>query len=765
MRISQKHHAIWLLLLSLLTVFIPYSIANAEEKILVQQIQITGLDRVEKEAVMSGMAFREKDQITNQQINHSIKNLYATGLFKEVEIQIKEPNTIHVILQENPLIESLVFKGNKGISTKNLLAEMVTKSFSIFSEEKLQNDIKRIKSLYEKSGRFATEVSVKQENLPKNIIKLTLEVQEGSKNTINKIRFVGNKAFDEMPLKGVIKSKENKWYNILPSPFSSYNEDLIMYDKELLREFYSSRGYFDFSVNNVTAETVGKNGGSIELLYDLSEGEVYKVSDVSIISNIKNVTNDDIKSKLYGLEQNTTYNKQLIDSNINIITHYLNNLGYVYATVNVTYNQPKEHALDVVFHVDEGKKISINKINITGNSITYDSTIRRYVLLDEGSVYNKNKIIASRSRLERMPIFKAVTIENKKTDSDDKIDLNIKVEEARTSSLNFSAGYDSSQGLLGMVSLIENNFIGMGQTVEMSMQRTPLSDDINISFYDPRINEQEWFGGFNLFHLHQSVGNFTPYQSSSSGMGINIGKNTISNWRVGINAAYAINKIYDIQPSAISYIGDEAGERTTQTIGYSIGHSNLVQSYYNQIGYSADFYHTIATPIGNNQFIKYEAKGRTYKRLSDDVSLQAILRGGIIHTYGNKEVTIGNRFFVGSNDIRGFDINGIGPRDRNTQDALGGNKYYVTKVQIDKPLNFIKDLELKAGLFIDGGSLFDIDNLTPNIINKKGMRMAAGAGISWVTPMGPMRLDYAFPIIYYSQDKLKRVRFTIGQDF
>ncbi|CAK8163012.1 outer membrane protein insertion porin family [Candidatus Xenohaliotis californiensis] len=739
------------------------SLSMQSQAILIKKIDVDGVKRVDKNIVISKSGLKKNTEISEKDIDQATKILYATDLFSKISI-VGQGDQIIIKVIENPKIKEIIIKGNKRIDTKTIRKEIRFKPLSILSENKLKQDIRKINDIYIKSGSLGSRVDYNIKNAGDGIVILLINIDEGRKATIRNISFMGNNSFTNNILKSAIKTHENRWYHFAAGGINIYNEDLLLYDQELLRIFYNSQGYFDFTTISVIAEVVDNNF-VVDLIFDVYEGERYSFGKITL--------NDDIHHDIYGLnkliniKQGDPFNKRFVDAILSKMNSKILKEGNSSLAVELKQKKHIETTtVDVFFNVVEVPKIKLNKIHIMGNTDTKDRVIRRQLKVDETEECNALAIARSKNRVMKSGLFKMVDIYQSDSGIDDVIDLNLAVEEAQTTSINFGAGYDSSQGIVGVISLDEKNFRGMGQKINISLNRNNYQNDFTFGFLEPYLNEHGWSAGFDIFSINHKSEDDGAFKQNKCGIAFYLGKEITDNMSSMVKISHSMSKVYNVSPNASQFIKEQEGKTDATILEHSASYNNFNNPLYPTDGFMASVLKSIALPLSKTKFFKTEFKLAHNKTILSGIILRSLARMGVISGYSDQDVKINNRFFIGMNDIRGFDVNGIGPRDKKTDEALGGKIYAVAKTQLERSINFLPQLDLKWAIFIDTATLFGIDNSSNiNIMDSRIIRLSSGIGLSWVSPLGPMRIDYGVPIIKKDFDKTKRMRFTIGWNF
>src|SRR5690348_6177272 len=422
----------------------------------IQEIRIEGTQRVEPETVRSYMQIGPGDKFDSERLDQSLKSLYVTGLFSDVTLR-REGDTLIVHVVENPVLNRVVFEGNSKLSDKTLTDEVQLKPRSVYTRQKVQADVGRILDLYRRNGRFAATVDPKIIKLDQNRVDLVFEINEGNFTGVTSINFVGNQIFDADKLRGVISTKESRWWRIL-STSDTYDPDRISYDRDLLRKFYLSQGYADFRVVSAIAELTPERDGFL-VTFTVEEGKRYKFGKVDLVNELKAI-DPAILRALITTKQGDWYNADAVDNTIHAITNALGNRGYAFVQVQPQVHRNADaHTIDVTYEVKEGPRVYVERIDITGNLRTFDRVIRREMRLVEGDAFSTEKLERSQARLKNLNYFKKVSITNAQGSAPDKTVVHVNVEEQSTGDFTFGVGFSTTDGPLVDAGIHERNLL------------------------------------------------------------------------------------------------------------------------------------------------------------------------------------------------------------------------------------------------------------------------------------------------------------------
>jgi len=748
--------------LGVLFAFIVISSASAASTI--KEIEVLNNQRVETSTIESYMDISAGDSFDQAKVNSSLKRLFATGLFSDISINMKG-GTLVVDVEENPIINKVSFEGNKRIGDESIKSETELKPRSVYTTAKVQRDTKKIEEIYRKSGRFSVAVEPKIIELDQNRIDLIYEIEEGKKATVSKIYFIGNKFYDDDRLKREVNTKESRWYSFYSSD-DTYDPDKVAYDKELLRKYYVNHGFFDFKVLSSTAE-ITKDKKSFILSFTLDEGDRYTFGNSKITTSVEDINVDDLTKEIKTPEGDI-FSAKLVEDTIQDITNKLNDKGYAFVEVDARYNKNyKDRSIDIDYQIAEGPKVYIDQINITGNVRTLDKVIRREMRIGEGDPFNAAKIRRSKQRIQNLGFFDKVDVDSQRTDVNDKADIKVKVNEKSTGELSFGAGFSTNDGAIGNVSVRERNLLGRGQDLRLGYQKSSRVGQLDLGFTEPYFMGRDVAAGFDLFNIVNNRQSESSFQSESNGGAVRASYSITEHLRHNIKYSFKTVNVSDVEVGASTFITQQEGSNTTSMVTNTFFYDRRDSSYEPKEGYYIKLEQDFAGLGGDSQFFRHEVSSGYYHPVySEDVIFNLTGRAGSIFGWGDKNVRIDERFFIGGQSLRGFRNSGIGPRDTVTRDALGGNSYYVATSEVRFPLGLPEELGFTGSVFVDAGSLFDLDGAAGSSIrDDNSIRAATGVGVSWSSPLGPIRIDFAHPFASEDYDRKQSVRFNFGTRF
>ncbi len=745
----------------ILLVGMPLKALVAEESAILEKVVVEGNQRIETDTIRSYLLIQEGDLFSRRRIDQSLKSLYATGYFADLSIKLKD-KTLVVKVIENPVINRIAFEGNLRIEDEILKNEVSLKPRVVFNRPKVQKDVEKLLNVYRVNGRYAATVDPKVILLPQNRANLVFEIDEGPLTKVDSIRFIGNKTFDDSDLKSIISTKEDRWYRFFTSS-DTYDPDRLKVDRELLREYYLAEGYADFRIESAIAELT-PDRGAFYITLNLNEGERYKFGEINISSGIRNVEVEQLKP-LIEFKKGDWYDKTLISKAIKNITDEVGTHGYAFVQVRPQVKkvqESKEINLNLV--VREGPRVFVERIDIGGNVRTVDSVIRREIRLVEGDAFDAAKLRKSRQRISDLNFFDNVKIKREPGSARDKAVIKIDVEEKSTGSLNFGVGYGTDAGPLVDVTLRERNLLGLGQHLSVATTLAAEKSSVNLSFTEPYFLDREVSAGFDLFHVRRDFQDTRSYDTQNTGFAMRSGyplnQLLSQNWKYGLD----YSEIANVGTLASPLIKQQEGTRTTSAVTHGLLYDTRDSKFNPTEGFVSRLSNQLAGIGGDVYYLKNTVSGAQYYSFAKDWILTGSGRVGYIVGLG-EDVEITDRFFLGGDSLRGFATAGVGPRDRNTRDSLGGEWLYNGTIQLIMPLGLPDELAMNGRIFSDFGSLGGVNPSNSSVFDSASLRASLGAGIGWVSPFGPINVDVGFPILKESLDEKESLRVNFGTRF
>lgn len=727
----------------------------------IADIRVEGNQRIEAETVRSYMQISPGDPFEPERIDRALKSLFATGLFADVTFQ-RDGNTLVVKVKENPIINELAFEGNDRIDDKQLQNEVQLRPRTVYTQTRVQADTKRILELYRRSGRYAATVEPKVIALDQNRVNLVFEIQEGDLTTIQRIDFVGNKAFSDSELRDQILSKETAFYRFL-SNSDIYDPDRLSADQDALRKFYTSEGYADVQVISAVAE-LSPDLKSFFITFTVDEGDRYQLGKVDIKSTLKDLDPETLRQYVESSEGDW-YDSSKVDKSIDRMTTAIGTLGYAFVKIDAQLDRDRDNKIiNLTYVIEEGPRVFVNRIDITGNVRTLDKVIRREFRIAEGDAFNAAKLQRTRQRIQNLGFFSKVDITAKPADQPDKIDLNVNVEEQSTGELTFGIGYSTGDGPLGQVNIRERNLLGRGQDLRLDFSISGRNSQVNLSYTEPYFMDMPLSAGVDAFRT-ETKRTESSFDQSRLGGGVRAGYDISEYLRQSWRYQFSRNNVFDVDNDASAAIKQQEGISYKSMIGQDLTYDRRDNRFDPREGYYVQVSTDLAGLGGDVRYAAAELYAGYYYPVTDNVT--ASVEGQVGHIQGiADDVRIIDSFSLGGSTFRGFRIGGVGPRDLATNDFLGGNDYYLGSVQLAFPLGLPEEYQIRGRVFSDFGSLWNTDaSGSGAIVDENVLRVSVGSGITWRSPFGPIALDLAYPVKKQSYDKEELFRFSVGTRF
>ena len=731
---------------------------------MITAVQIQGNVRAEPETIRSYLQLKEGQAYDPAAADRSLKALFSTGLFSDVVIDM-QGSTLIVKLTENPILNRVAFEGNSKVDDDKLRDEVQSKPRQVFTRARVQSDVERLLTIYRRSGRYNAVIEPKIIPLDQGRVDLVFEIDEGDVTGIKRISFVGNEHFSDGNLRGRIKTSETAWWRFLSSD-DRFDPDRLNFDRELLRKFYLSEGYADFRVVSSVAELAPDRDGFF-ITFTINEGDRYKFGKVEVTSRFQGLDTDTLKSYLT-MSEGDWYDAGAVESTVTAMADAVGTLGYAFVEVRPNIRRNREaNTIDVTFDIQEGPRVYVERINISGNTRTLDKVIRREFRLAEGDAFSTAKVRRSQERLKNLGFFEKVDISAAPGSAPDKTNLEVQVIEQSTGEISFGAGYSTTSGILGDISIRERNLLGKGQELRLGLSFGTLSTLIDLSFTEPYFLDRNISAGFDLFRTSNDRQNVASYSDRSLGFALRAGWSYTEHTRQTVRYTLRQSDIYNVQPWASEIVQRQAGSSVVSEIAETVAWDTRDVRLNTTKGWLLRHSVALGGLGGTQYYARSTIDGVYFKTIVGDFVASIGGSAGIIEPYNNSTLLISNRFYIGGDTLRGFQVGGIGPRDASTGDALGGKYYYTGTAELSFPLGLPKELGILGKAFADVGSLWgSADN--PNqvsILDSTLMRVSTGIGVQWISPFGPIRVDYAIPLVQEPWDKTENFRFSFGTRF
>lgn len=753
----------------LLGVTAPSHDASAQRRgQVIQRVVVEGTQRIDPETIGSYLRLGVGDRFDRTKMDESLKALFATGLFRDVTVR-QEGASLVVRVVENPIINRIAFEGNRKVNSSDLAQNISLRPRSVYTRARVQAAVTRLLGLYRTQGRFGATITPKVIQRPQNRVDLVFEIDEGEVTGIRRISFIGNKAFSDSELRGVIQTRESAWWRFFGSR-DIYDPQRLNFDKELLRRYYLARGYAEFRVISAVAELT-PDRKNFFITFTVFEGPVYKFGPPKIVTRLKGTQSKQFEKAL-NFKAGDRFNADKVETVVNNMTDIAGTLGYAFVQVRPQSSvDSKARTITLTFEIREGPRVFVERIEITGNRRTRDEVIRREMLIAEGDAFNTSKIRLSKRRLDNLGFFTKVDIKNRPGSAPDKTVVTVTVEEKATGELTLGAGFSTQEGVLGTFGIRERNFMGRGQDIALNFLISQRSQGLDLKFTEPYFLGRNLSLGVDLFRRTRSYEDESGFDVRDTGFRIRLGYRLTENWSQQLRYELRNNTIRNISSTASPYIQSEEGTSTTSAVGQTLAYDTRDNRFDPTEGLILSLSTDFAGLGGSERWVKMIGRAAYYYSVVPGWVVSVSGEVGVIDGLG-KEVPLAERFFLGGNSFRGFKFGGVGPRDLSTEDGLGGTKYYVISGELSFPTPLPKEIGLRARIWVDVGANWDSPcpskcqpNPGPPVFDSASPRVSVGVGFSWRSPLGPIRFDIGFPIVKKGPDERQIFNFTFGTRF
>jgi outer membrane protein insertion porin family len=727
--------------------------------ITISEINIEGAKRVSPSTILSYMPVSVGDKISQDQLNGIISSLFATDLFHDVSLRL-DGDKLVVVVDENPIINRVNIEGNDVIEDERLLEILNIRPRRVFTRKIALDGKAVLMEVYRQNGRYAATIEPKIIELPDKRVDLIFEVDEGPLIKISKIKFIGNQQFSDRALRNVITSRERKWY-IFFSGNDKYDAARLALDEQQLREFYLQNGFADFGVLRSSGELLPDRSGFV-LTFLVDEGQQYTVSDVVINSGIENVDADTLL-KESTISVGDIYDVRYLDETLSKLTDKLGEFGYAFVNVEPDFELDKENAsLQVIINIDRAQRNFVEEIRINGNDRTLDRVIRRRFEIVEGDSFNQLRLSNSIRNIRNLGYFSNVQSKVLPGSQSDQSVIDLTVEEQSTGTFSLGFGYSSLDDASVQIGIEESNFLGTGRGVRASAAVSSNKTNFRLGITEPYLWDRELLGSIDAFRDENKYSDVTIERL---GLDTAVGFRARDNYYHRISYLLAETQTSTSSTTATSTSGDDGGKIISE-LGYTLSQDKRDNRFDPREGYYWRLSNSFSGIGGDVQYIKSTVRGQYFMPFAFK---RAVLgfdgKIGVVDGLG-ENVSRSNRFVIGGRDIRGFESDGIGPRDTGDDSAVGGNQYYSGSVNIVSDLGLDPDLSVRWTVFYDFGSLWGVDN-TSGITGADDdmMRSTFGYGFFWDTAIGPLTFSWTVPISEESYDETQSFQFSFGGRF
>jgi outer membrane protein insertion porin family len=723
----------------------------------IKKINIVGNARVST-ATIESLVDKKINNIDTIYINNLTKKIYDTDFFSDVKISFNQ-DVLTINVAENPIVNFFYINGVKDSDLDQVNKIITLKENSIFSSSKLKKDIEATREFLNASGYYQASITPEVIKIDNNQINLIINIDKKEISKIKNIYFIGNKYFSDSQLLDVITSTEDGWWKIFSS--SALSEQRIEYDKQLLKDFYKSKSFYDAQIESAFA-SIDKNN-KFTLTYSINSGKKYKFGDYDIkvsglalkevdINEIKNISNKLLKNEFYSPLTINKINKQ--------ITDFLETKKYGNFEINIQDLKVADDKINIIVQLNEGQKSLVNKINIKGNTITEEKVIRDNLVISEGDQLNSSKVKKSIDNVKSKQLFSKVDYKIEDSEKKNSKDLNLFVKEQPTGSISAGVGYGTNGGLFE-ASVNERNFLGQGINLNFTGR---LSSDVirgELSFVDPNYKNSNKELAASLFSEVDDYSN-SGYQNKRAGTRFATKYEIYEDIFFRPNLGAQFDKL-EVTGTASSLLRSRQGDFITTSLGYNFLYDQRDSKFSPTSGSIIYFDQNIATFLSDIPTVQTGVGATFYKELFSEKFIgSAKARLANVVAFNDKDVKLSDRIFSSTSDLRGFEQRGVGPVD--SGDHIGGNNLATLSLKSTFPNLIPENLRATTFLFLDMGNVWGAD-YSSSISDSSKLRTSTGIALDLMSPIGPLSFTYSIPLSKASTDKEQNFLFNIGSSF
>ena len=723
----------------------------------IKKINIVGNARVST-ATIESLVDKKINNIDTIYINNLTKKIYDTDFFSDVKISFNQ-DVLTINVAENPIVNFFYINGVKDSDLDQVNKIITLKENSIFSSSKLKKDIEATREFLNSSGYYQASITPEVIKIDNNQINLIINIDKKEISKIKNIYFIGNKYFSDSQLLDVITSTEDGWWKIFSS--SALSEQRVEYDKQLLKDFYKSKSFYDAQIESAFA-SIDKNN-KFTLTYSINSGKKYKFGDYDIkvsglalkevdINEIKNISNKLLKNEFYSPLTINKINKQ--------ITDFLETKKYGNFEINIQDLKVADDKINIIVQLNEGQKSLVNKINIKGNTITEEKVIRDNLVISEGDQLNSSKVKKSIDNVKSKQLFSKVDYKIEDSEKKNFKDLNLFVKEQPTGSISAGVGYGTNGGLFE-ASVNERNFLGQGINLNFTGR---LSSDVirgELSFVDPNYKNSNKELAASLFSEVDDYSN-SGYQNKRAGTRFATKYEIYEDIFFRPNLGAQFDKL-EVTGTASSLLRSRQGDFITTSLGYNFSYDQRDSKFSPTSGSIIYFDQNIATFLSDIPTVQTGVGATFYKELFSEKFIgSAKARLANVVAFNDKDVKLSDRIFSSTSDLRGFEQRGVGPVD--SGDHIGGNNLATLSLKSTFPNLIPENLRATTFLFLDMGNVWGAD-YSSSISDSSKLRTSTGIALDLMSPIGPLSFTYSIPLSKASTDKEQNFLFNIGSSF
>ncbi|MCJ8139645.1 outer membrane protein assembly factor BamA [Falsirhodobacter halotolerans] len=743
-------------------------------------VVVKGNDRVDVPTVLSFAGIQAGQSLSAGELNSAYQRLVNSNLFQTVEM-VPQGGTLVIRVSEYPIISRIAYEGNSVISDERLAEVVKSQTRRAYSPAQAEADAAAITLAYSQSGRNAATVEPQIIRRTQNRVDLVFTVTEGRVAEVERIAFAGNRTYSDRRLRQVLETRQAGILRRLISA-DTFIPERVQLDRQLLRDFYLSRGFADVQIPEPSAELT-RERNAFFITFNIQEGQRYRMGNVALASEVAGIDLAPFQRQLW-IKPGSYYSPASIDN----VTTRMENVG-VQEGLNFVRVEPRisrneaAGTLDVTFTLVRGPRVFVERIDIEGNTTTQDRVIRRQFRTVEGDPFNPREIRQAAERIRALGFFADAQVESQQGSAPDQVLVNVDVEEQPTGSLSFGVAYGAVSGVGFNIGFSESNFLGRGQFLGIDIGTGSDSVNSTFTFAEPGFLGRDLRFAFQANYTETNNEN-ADYNTKSIGFGPSLAFPVGENSRLELRYRLSQDEISGVDRASFDEAGNQIGngssailqreealgERITSAVGYTYSYDTRTNGINPLGGILLRFGQDFAGVGGDVQSVKTSFTAVAERRVwNEDLTLRAVFEGGALTMLDDDVSTVPNRYF--GNSIRGFDPNGLGPRDlqATNRDALGGNYFAVARLESEFPIGLPAEYGITGGLFADAGSVWGLDdNIGTNgvpVDDSAHLRSSVGFSIFWTTPIGPLRLNFTRALVKEDYDEVRNFDLTVSTRF
>lgn len=734
-------------------------LGRTSKELVIASVAPAGNQRIDSGAILGKISVKAGDLYSPDSLRRDLKSIFKMGYFDNVTIEVADsPKGKKVVfrVQEKPLISKVTFTGIDKLDEKDVQDAAGIKANSILNPAALNEAVKKIDELYRSKGYSSAKSSFKINESDQKNTEVLFEINEGAKMSIADIRFVGNNSFDASDLKSEIQTGTWKWYSSWITGSGTLKTDVLRQDADRITAFYANHGYID---TKVSEPEVKEDGEDILVTFTIEEGPRYKVGEVDVQGDMLGKSKEELL-ELLAIRKEEFFSRKVMQEDILKLTDLYAEQGYAFAEVDPKMRKVSEtQTVDVILAVSKGELVKFNRVEVQGNTRTRDNVIRRDLQVEEGGTYNSKAVRDSVKKLQRLGFFEDVAVTPQPTLEEDQMDILVAVKERATGQFSIGAGYSSSDKLMFMGEISEDNFLGLGTRLSFSANMSSVTTKYNLSYTDPRIFDSRVSAGVDAFNWERE---YTDYTKASKGAGLRLGHHLFEEWRIYYGYSWTDTTLEDISADASDYILESAKINITSAVKLSLVRDTRDKLFNTDSGsrnsVSVQF---AGGPFGGEaEYTKLEGTTDWYHPLPLSTVVRGRLSAGKAFENEDGKLPVYDNFYLGGmNSIRGFKSSTVSPINAVNDEKYGGDKMWFANLELYFPL--VSDAGLRGLVFSDFGNVYAQDDNW----DLGTMKKSAGLGINWLSPVGPLRLVWGYNLDSQPGDEEAQWDFAMGGNF